>query len=404
MADIVGPAAPGRRIRFAVAAMVLSALIACARSGPPEATGPPGTAVPGMDTAQLARFAEGEALLNHEFTPEEGLGPLFNQRRCSSCHDLPTPGGMGEEPIVRVTVFTPPATCDLLTDAGGENIQMRATPLLEAALGVLGEEVPRDRGASVAPVVPPALYGLGLIEAIPEATLLANADPDDANGDGISGRAGKTAQGGVGRFGRKAEFATLAAFIDGAARAELGLTTPAHPHEETLNGVPVPPETDPAPDPELTDAQLGVLTDYVRHLAAPEREDVPAAARDTVARGERVFSRLGCAACHVPAMRTAADAAPPLANRTVRLYSDLLLHDLGEESASACGIGALPGEWRTASLMGLRLRHKYMYDGRAGGVGIAIELHGGEATAARNGWFLLDEADRNALFRFLLTL
>ncbi|MCI0436234.1 MAG: hypothetical protein L0271_21715 [Gemmatimonadetes bacterium] len=383
--------------------VLLAVVLIAGCSEPPESTATAGAPVPGLTADQLARFTQGEVLLHHEFTPEEGLGPLFNQRRCSSCHDLPTLGGMGEEPIVRATSFAPPSTCDLLTDVGGENIQQRSTPLLEAALGVFGEEVPRDRNASVALIVPPSLYGLGLVEAIAEADLLANEDPGDENGDGISGRAGRTAAGATGRFGRKGEFATLRGFIAGAALAELGLTTTAHPVEETRNGIPVPPGTDPVAEPELSDEQLSLLVDYVRFLAAPERE-APQAARDTIAHGERVFNRLGCALCHIPSMRTAADAPAPLGNRTIRLYSDLLLHDMGEAMASTCGIGALPGEWRTAPLMGLRLRHKFLYDGRAGGIGIAIEAHDGEARGSRNGYFLVDEADRQALIRFLLSL
>ncbi len=394
----------GRRGQGRVAALSLLVLAAgCADGAPAEATAPPGQSIPGLDATQRTRFDEGAALLQYEFTPEEGLGPLFNQRRCSSCHDLPTPGGMGDEPIVRVGVFTPPSTCDLLVDAGGENIQQRATPQLEA-LGVLGEDVPRDRNASLAIIVPPPLYGLGLVEAIAESALTAKADPEDRDGDGISGRVGRTVDGRVGRFGRKAEFATLADFIDGAARAEMGLTTPAHPVEETLNGAPLPPGTDPAPDPELSDAQLALLVDFVRFLAPPERPALTGAVRDTARRGERVFRRVGCDACHTPALRTAADAPLPLAGRTLRLYSDLLLHDMGEEAATVCGIGAEPAEWRTSPLMGLRLRHRFMYNGQAGGVGTAIEMHGGEGASARNGYFLLDENDRRALIRFLLTL
>ncbi len=394
----------GRRGQGRVAALSLLVLAAgCADGAPAEATAPPGQSIPGLDATQRTRFDEGAALLQYEFTPEEGLGPLFNQWRCSSCHDLPTPGGMGDEPIVRVGVFTPPSTCDLLVDAGGENIQQRATPQLEA-LGVLGEDVPRDRNASLAIIVPPPLYGLGLVEAIAESALTAKADPEDRDGDGISGRVGRTVDGRVGRFGRKAEFATLADFIDGAARAEMGLTTPAHPVEETLNGAPLPPGTDPAPDPELSDAQLALLVDFVRFLAPPERPALTGAVRDTARRGERVFRRLGCDACHTPALRTAADAPLPLAGRTLRLYSDLLLHDMGEEAATVCGIGAEPAEWRTSPLMGLRLRHRFMHNGQAGGVGTAIEMHGGEGASARNGYFLLDEADRRALIRFLLTL
>ncbi|MGH7503952.1 MAG: di-heme oxidoredictase family protein [Longimicrobiales bacterium] len=368
----------------------------------PESTGPPGSALPGLDSARIAVFEEGKALFDREFTPEEGLGPLFNQKRCSSCHDLPTLGGEGAEPITKVTRYDGPDRCDLLVDFGGDNIQESATPLLRE-FGIPYESIPATANA-VGAIIPPPLYGVGLIEAIPEAQITRRADPDDQDGDGISGRVGRTTDGRVGRFGRKADIANLPDFVDGAIRFEQGITTPAHPVEEMINGKPIPPGTDPARDPEIDARRLGLLIDYVRYLAAPEREVATAAAADTIAVGERIFADAGCAGCHTPALQTGSGPVEALAGKTVRLYSDLLLHDMGEDLASVCGVGASPSEWRTPPLMGLRSRLSFLHDGSAGSYDQALRRHGGEAAAARAAYHRLSEADRTALFRFLLSL
>jgi CxxC motif-containing protein (DUF1111 family) len=369
----------------------------------PESVGPAGSLLPGLDSARIAAFEEGKTLFHKQFKPEEGLGPLFNQERCSSCHDLPTLGGEGAEPITKATRFDPPDRCDLLVEFGGDNIQEFATPLL-IQYGIMHEQIP-DTANAIAAILPPPLYGMGLIEAIREADITTRADPDDRDGDGISGRIGRTPDGRVGRFGKKADFANLPDFIDHAIRVELGITTPAHPAEETINGRPIPPETDPAPDPEIDARQLGLLIDFVRYLAAPDRATPPSEAEaDTVRAGEGIFEAIGCARCHSPAMRTGPSPVTALGERTVRLYSDLLLHDMGEDLASACGVNALPSEWRTAPLMGLRHRHRYLHDGRAGSFDQTLRLHGGEASVARAGYGRLSEADRTALFRFLSSL
>jgi CxxC motif-containing protein (DUF1111 family) len=147
-----------------------------------------------------------------------------------------------------------------------------------------------------------------------------------------------------------------------------------------------------------------MLIDYVRYLAAPARAVMESTVADTVERGERVFEAIGCTACHTPAFTTGSSPVEALSGRTVRLYSDLLLHDMGEDMATACGLNASPSEWRTAPLMGLRSRINYLHDGRAGSYDHALRLHGGEAARARAGYFQLSEADRTALFRFLASL
>lgn len=362
-----------------------------------------GSPLPGLSTEELARFRQGEALFNHVFTPEEGLGPLFNENACNACHTSPVSGGTGEQFLRKATRFTTSGTCNLLSNEGGENLQQQATPLLMAH-GIEERPVPASATQHGRFSVP-FLFGLGLVEAIPDETILARADPNDADGDGISGRGGRTEDGRLARFGRKAEFVTILDFVDTALHFEMGLTTPLHPSEQTLNGVPFPPGTDPAPDPEIDRNEMELLRDYVRFLAAPSRGIPPdSAERETVRRGERLFHEIGCASCHVPSMKTGPSEIEALDRKTVYLYSDLLLHDMGPGLADVCGITATPSELRTEMLMGLRHRDVFLHNGQAFSVRKAIELHGGEAEEARNAFLELGLVAQDAIFKFLDTL
>jgi CxxC motif-containing protein (DUF1111 family) len=166
----------------------------------------------------------------------------------------------------------------------------------------------------------------------------------------------------------------------------------------------VPAGTDPAEDPELDEAILEQIVAYVRLLAPPAADAVDAAARDSIRAGARMFERTGCAACHVPTMTTGDSDVEALRRRTVPLHTDLLLHDMGPENASICAPGAGPSEWRTPSLMGLRLRHQLMHDGSAQSIDAAVRAHGGEGARARDRYSVLTEAERAALFRYLKSL
>lgn len=375
---------------FLISGLVLST--ACGNDSPYQ----PGSPLPGLSPAELARFREGAALFHQPFTPEQGLGPLFNQDRCSSCHDLPVLGGTGVETARKATRWIPPSTCDLLEAQGGDNFQLRATAALAAA-GIERETRPPAATAEVM-LSPPALFGLGRMDAISVEAILAGEDPEDRDGDGVSGRAGRTPDGRVGRFGQKADVATLAEFVDIAIRTEMGLTTPDHPAEESVNGQPLPHGTDPAGDPEVDSRTLTLLVDFVRLLAVPPPlRPSTASGRDSVREGERVFGELGCTGCHVPALRGAR-------GEPVRLYSDLLLHDLGPGLADICGAGASPSEWRTARLAGLRFRVALLHDGRAQRLEDAIMMHGGEATTARDAFARLRPSQRAALLAFLASL
>ncbi|MEZ4589421.1 MAG: di-heme oxidoredictase family protein [Gemmatimonadales bacterium] len=237
-----------------------------------------------------------------------------------------------------------------------------------------------------------------------ERAARALADPEDRDGDGISGRLGADAAGALARFGRKADVATLAEFVASAAHLEMGLTSSAHP-DDLAQGRPVDGSIDGVAGPELDASALALLTDYVRFLAPTGRGPAPAGWNDAqVAAGERIFSAIGCAACHVPSLVTGSAAPPPLREREVAFYSDFLLHDMGPALADLCTPGAGSRELRTEPLMGLRLRDLLLHDGRTTDLRRAIELHDGEARAARDAFGGLGAGDREALLAFLRTL
>ena len=369
----------------------------------------PGDPLPDLDPAAAAAFRRGAGLFARVFAEEDGLGPLFNETACNACHTDPADGGTGDQRVVRASRVLPGGGCDPLAQAGGPNVRRQATERLRAAGGGL-RAVP-DAATHVSEVSVPLLFGLGLVEAVPTETLRALADPDDRDGDGISGRVGRDAAGRPARFGRKADVATLRAFVESAAFHEMGLTSPVHPVESDPGDrspgrapADFPPGSDPAPDPELSEGDVADLTAYVRYLAplAVETPDDPALA-ERARRGGRLFGDLGCAACHVPSLAAGPGGDPALAGRTVRTYSDFLLHDMGEDFEGACAPGAGPREWRTASLVGLSHRNRFLHDHRALRVEDAVLAHGGEALRARQAFERLDPVRRGDLVTFLLT-
>lgn len=373
-----------------------------AQPGEVPVSGEPGEPLPDLTETQRTDFFAGLALFNKVYLPEEGLGPLFNENQCSACHTSPAPGGTTVELITKATRFAE-GVCDPLTTEGGENVRKQATPLLKAH-GIERQAVPSS-ATEVGRLTTPFLFGLGLVESIPEETIIERADPNDEDGDGISGRPGRTEDGRLARFGRKAEVASILDFIDTAIRLEMGLTTPFKPEEELINGRPFPPGTDPAAEPEANQRTMELLTAFVRFLApaapiAPQSQ----AQADTLDAGRRLFEQIGCANCHTPTMRTGPNDIHALDNKTVGLYSDLLLHDMGPSLADVCGYTATPSEIRTEMLMGVRHRPFLMHDGRANHIEEAILEHGGEAEAARTAFTQLSWLRQYYLIRFLRSL
>ena len=277
---------------------------------------------------------------------------------------------------------------------------------------------PLAHDTAVSPRVAPPMIGLGLLEAVPEAAVLAGADPDDADGDGISGRANlipdpRTGVPVLGRFGWKAGTPSVTDQTVAALHQDLGVTSPAAPVHDcppAQSECATAPSGAPGPGGvEADELTVTTLAFYSRTLAVPERRDRDDPGRK---RGRAVFAEIGCASCHRPRWRTGTGAGiPSLGGRVIEPYSDLLLHDLGDGLADGSTEYAAGGrEWRTPPLWGLgltRLVHPdagYLHDGRARTPAEAVLWHGGEAAAARERFRTMPASDRAALLAFLESL
>jgi CxxC motif-containing protein (DUF1111 family) len=378
-------------------------------------TDPPASVpLPNLPADRLGSFNEGRRRFLVTETVETGLGPVFNERSCVSCHSIPTTAGSGKSEVTFVTRFgriglqdsdrfgvqTPSMPFNALLTLGGPTIQRRSVAEDLPDCRLAGEVVPREANA-VGPRQPSPLFGLGLIQAIPDTTILARADPTDANRDGIAGRP-NTANGILGRFGWKASVATIADFVGLAMINEIGITNLLYPNELSPQGRPIPPGCKRTPDVEDADgARLIGITAYLTFLSAPARGPIT----DTVRRGESLFIKIGCAACHTPAMKTGSSSNPALNEVEVPLYSDLLTHYVGvplDDRVPDGDVGG--GRWRTPPLWGLRVRKFYLHDGRTSDLIQAIALHGGEGLIARDAFVALGAKEQADLIAFLQSL
>ena len=389
-------------------AVILLTAIAWQASGQSTAV-PAGKPFAGITPPEFERFRLGlEDFLEVE-TPEDGLGPAFNGTSCAVCHSIPAVGGSGLMSEVRAGI----------RDASGEfravlNADGTGGDTLFQGFSIPGhacQPVPPPEVNVVARRIPIPLFGSGLVDAIPDSDIAARADPHDLNFDGISGRAAfvrdlVTSQLRVGRFGWKAQHATLRVFAGDAYRNEMGITNEVFP-QELAQGISAAKMRlcDPIPDPEdVPDPRTGLsgvdnFEAFMKFLAPPPRDVITGAAQE----GEGVFTAIGCATCHVPLLRTGPSENPLFDRIPVPLFSDLLLHDVG----TGDGIGqgdAAPNEIRTPALWGLRFRRILLHDGSAGSIEGAIERHAQEAAPVREEFRRLDEGRRRALLAFLGSL
>jgi CxxC motif-containing protein (DUF1111 family) len=364
-------------------------------------------ALPGLSAAELAAFVRGDEEFGRRFAPASGLGPIFNDASCATCHS-----GDGRGRLENALQRIGSRDDDYLRDVGGPQIQDRAIP------GVEPEHVPA--GAAVSLRLPPPVFGVGLIEAIPASTILALSDADDRDDDGISGRpnwvsaaeyvpAGEPGGGEgerLGRFGRKAQVSNLLEQVVAAYHQDIGITSDYLVQENRNPLATVPIEAvDGAIDPEIPAATVQAVVHYIRTLAPPH----PGAATAQRAEGEALFASTGCAVCHTPRLQTGPSPMAALAHKPVDLYSDLLLHDMGDALADHRPDGRASGrEWRTTPLWGLRLMRQFLngdalllHDGRARTVEEAILLHGGEAQRSRDAFAALPASSRRALLDFV---
>jgi CxxC motif-containing protein (DUF1111 family) len=355
---------------------------------------PPAAAVPAageyggpeaaLATAELDRFRRGRAIFDRDFAVARGLGPQFNGDACRACHFDPVIGGSG------------PADVNVMRhgiiDESGQFTAPSIGTMASRHGTSYGERAAIDESANFfEPRQTPALFGLGMVERIPPETILAQADPDDANGDGISGRAHILGDGRLGRMGWKANVPDLAEFARDGMSNELGVTVPAQP-DLTFGAA---TDTDQVSDPEITSQELEDLTFYMRMLAPPPRTSTLPEEEDA---GEILFAQIGCASCHTPALQDGA-------GNDVPLYSDLLLHDVALEAVFGIEEGdAGMRELRTPPLWGLGTTAPYLHDGSASTIEGAILQHATEAQTARDRYLLLPPREQRALVLFLESL
>jgi len=377
----------------------------------------------------------------------DGLGPLFNARSCSACHFKdgrsrpPEPGepmstmllrisvpGAGEhgapkpdpvygDQIQGQSIPGVPREADVFVDyteragafADGEAYSLRRPTYRITGLGFGA----LARQLLVSPRISPGIIGLGLLEAVPEATLLRLADPGDADSDGISGRPNvvwnvRTRLVAIGRFGWKAEQPSVAQQTAAAFVGDIGITSPLFPHENHSAQEPIPVRSQSPRAFEVSEKIFRAVSLYARSLAVPAaRTNSPGASQ-----GRGIFSSLRCDSCHVAALETGpSPELPEFANQRIRPYTDLLLHDMGDALADERPAFVATGrEWRTPPLWGLGLIRKVnghtflLHDGRARNATEAILWHGGEAAAARERFRHLSKSDRVALLAFLDSL
>ena len=289
---------------------------------------------------------------------------------------------------------------DPLTELGGSLLQ-------QSAIDPACQEIVPPEANVIAQRQTTPLFGLGLIEAISDSTILLNAAIPRP--DGITGRPSMvqdvvSGQPRVGRFGWKAQQATLLAFSGDAYLNEMGITSRLFPQENAPNGntdllalfdnVADPEDVE---DPETGKANIDNFTDFMRFLAPPPQLPLTLSAQS----GQILFNGIGCAACHTPVMHTGANSVAALDRKPVRLYSDLLLHNMGLLGDGIAQGSAHPREMRTAPLWGLRASAPYLHDGRAATVNAAIRAHDGEARYPRDRYLLLLPIQRRQLLDFL---
>lgn len=359
----------------------------------------------GLTYEQNRQFLAGDVAFNDEiFTAATGLGPIFVATSCGSCH-----AGDGKgHPFTTLTRFGQ-------SDSTGNQYMHLGGPQLQnsAVSGYVPEQV--AAGATFSKFTPPANTGLGFLELVSDADILAMADPTDIDNDGISGVpnwiqlpafispvANAISQNGkyIHRFGKKAAAYNLLHQTVNAYNQDIGITSSFFP-TDVYSGLNI--------DPEVTDITIRNVVFYLQTLKAPIQRNQDDALVQT---GENLFIQAGCENCHKQTLRTGPSPITPLSNKSFHPYSDLLLHDMGPGLDDGYTEGnARTYEWRTPPLWGLGLSphsqggaYFLMHDGRAGTIEQAIQMHGGEATGSRNSFNQMDATQRSAIIHFLKSL
>jgi CxxC motif-containing protein (DUF1111 family) len=382
--------------------------------------------IEGMTPSQVRQHIAGDEEFGRRFAVADGLGPIFVATSCEQCH---VGDGKGHPTFnLRRYGYYGTGGFDPLLELGGPQLQHRAIP------GYPPERIPAAATAIVT-LNPPAVTGLGFLDAVDDSSLVALSDPNDTDGDGISGRlqlhapsdlietvlaleahgspdpsARGTLVSGmhIGRFGKKAVAVNLLQQTVGAYQQDIGITSDLLT-EDLFNPEAGSRASDAVPDPEVSSSTVANVVFYLKTLRAPPRRD---ADDPDVLAGAELFADLGCGGCHVPTLHTGRSEIAVLDRVTFHPYTDLLLHDMGPELDDGYTEGtALSSEWRTPPLWGVGLQESFqggrmflMHDGRAETFEQAIALHGGEGDASRDAFEALSGEDRLRLLRFLGSL
>lgn len=407
-----------------------------------------GNSARNLDNEERRRFEVGDSFFTQNWVTapastdaRDGLGPLLNAQSCSSCHlrdGRGTPDGVEPGLLIRISVdeggeaVADPVYGDQIQDRSILGVDPEATvrtiytevsgtyddgteytlrrpvhELEDLAYGPLSVDV------MTSPRLAPPVFGAGLLEAIPEQDILAASDPEDSDGDGVSGRPNyvtdlETGESVLGRFGWKANVGSVRDQVAGAFLGDIGITSDLAPHQNCTIPQEACQEAPNGGDPEIG---LDIFSDvvfYNQTLAVPARRDLDSP--DVIA-GAAVFDDIGCGSCHKPRHVTGEHEIAALSDQVIYPFTDLLLHDMGPDLADGRPDGDASGsEWRTPPLWGLGLNdvvngHEFfLHDGRARSAEEAILWHGGEAEQARNDFTALDATQREQLLAFLESL
>ena len=392
---------------------ILLCLFSCNKIFPPspEKNEVMDNAIDGLTYDQNRLFLEGAEEFDEIYVPETGLGPIFVASSCASCHSGDNKGHV----FTALTRFGQKDTFEnTFLKQGGPQLQENFI------IGFKGEQLPAN--ATFSKFVAPIVSGSGLLELVSDQDILKMADPQDLDGDGISGRpnwntipdwvepnANSIVRDGkyICRFGKKASTYNIHQQVTQAFNQDMGVTTsflPQNPynHLSGLNSI-------ITNDPDLTDNQLNATVFYIQALQVPERRDKN---NPSVLNGEKIFKQIKCNSCHVEELKSAFSPIAALSYKTFYPYTDLLLHDMGAELDDHYTEGtALTNEWRTAPLWGLGLstasqggKYFLMHDGRAKSIDESILMHNGESLKSKNDYMLLSAAEKNDLTNFLKSL
>jgi CxxC motif-containing protein (DUF1111 family) len=361
-----------------------------------------GDSLPGLTADQQAAFAEGETEFATVETVADGLGPVFNGTSCAGCHNQPAVGGSSAMLDTRIGTLVGGAF-NGLANLGGSLLQSQGIGAVSGC-DVAGEIVP-PQATIVALRRPPALFGLGLVDATPDQTFIDLAACQAGDPDGVSGRVNLVANlvtGGnsVGRFGWKAATPNLTQQAAAAYNNEMGITTSYFPADPCPQGDCSQQGCDGVPGLEDDGSGVQAFATFIQFLAPPPAPKLTGQAQA----GWNSFQHIGCATCHVPSLTTGPNAIAALDRVTYAPYSDFLLHDMGALGDGIVQGDATGAEIRTAPLWGVSGQPFFLHDGRAATLTDAILAHDGEAKAARDRFAALAAQDQSKIIAFLNAL